>query len=495
MSRVAQIVMQDLISSRDLRGRRRFNAGMQRSWIHLLAWGLLACGLSAQVDRYELGLRLRAFERRFEDVVDKELRAAAYAHLDRAVQAFFRLDTKGVARSVDAADCALAGGDCSNAELHARSLQLSLNSRLVAAGDGRVTATLSVAYPIEDEDFEPSSWSIVLGPPFAIDPVSFVYTELPLDISVPLAGVPEGDHQLRWSIVERDELLLQRVQGLSVATDLVARSQNLMLEAKNAKALEPATIESKTLPALANMVRGMQRRRRAETVLPGVQILEEAESLAAWLRAPAGPQFYDANRVGSFRLRVPVGKRTIAVRVSVPAIVKKAPLVLALHGAGGSENLFFDGYGDGRVVALSAERGWVIAAPRLTMGNLDCVALSDALAERFPIDKERVMMVGHSMGAMQAVSNAVRMPHRYRAVAALGGGGRVRPSATLKSLPFFVGVGTEDFARGSAGALNKSLLRAGVTSTLREYLAVEHLAIVQLALPDVFRFFDESLAQ
>jgi hypothetical protein len=54
---------------------------------------------------------------------------------------------------------------------------------------------------------------------------------------------------------------------------------------------------------------------------------------------------------------------------------------------------------------------------------------------------------------MQAVANAVRTPERFRAVAALGGGGRVRANAALKSLPFFVGVGSQDFALSGAKAL------------------------------------------
>ena len=42
-----------------------------------------------------------------------------------------------------------------------------------------------------------------------------------------------------------------------------------------------------------------------------------------------------------------------------------------------------------------------------------------------------------------------------------------------------------------ARALKRSLERADVRSVeLKEYPGVEHLTIVQLALPDVFAFFD-----
>ena len=472
----------------------RFRSGW-KLWTFLVAACFATGCLAAQVQRYELGLRLRAFERRLDSVTDKARRVAAFAALDRAVQAFFRLDTKAVAKAIDAADCALSGRDWSVAEQYAHSLQWQLDARLVAVGQPAVVGKLSLAYRIDDEDFEPAGWSLVVRMPGVEKPAVIALEELPQTVSIPLAAVPLGDHMLKWSLKNGEQVLLERAQALSVVADLSDRMASLVEAQKLAKAREHASIESKTLPALVRMLQGMQRRRAAETILPGAEILAEAEALAAWLSGPVNGAFYGGHRPGSFRLRIPVGQRTSSVRLFVPEVADKAPLVLALHGAGGSENLFFDGYGDGRVVALGAERKWLVVAPRLTMGSLDCAALVDALASRFPIDTKRVLMVGHSMGAMQAIANAGRSPERYQAVAALGGGGRVRRSEALKKLRFFVGVGTKDFARGSASGLHRSLEAAGAASTFREYPEVEHLAIVQLALADVFRFFDQALAR
>lgn len=452
-------------------------------------------GLSAQVSRYELGLRLRQFERHLAEVVEAPLRIAAFQELDRAVQAFFGLDTKSVAKAIAAADCALSGGKWSVAQQYANSLQWTLDARLLASGDDELEGKLSIAYAMDDEGDQPLDLSIVIESPWAASPSVIPLGELPQEIILPLAGAPAGDHFLKWSIVRGDQPLIVREQALSIADDLEKRLLRIDEAVDLHRRAEPATIESKTLTALSKMLKGMQRRRPAETVLPGVAILAEAEALSAWLAKPSAQPFYGAHRPGSFRLRVPVGKQTIAVRLLVPELTAAAPLVLALHGAGGSENLFFDGYGDGRVVALGADRGWMVVAPRLTFGSLDCAGLVDALAKRFPVDRERVLMVGHSMGAMQAVANAVRTPERYRGVAALGGGGRVAPSEALKALPFFVGVGTKDFARSGANALHRALDRADADSTLREFEGVEHLAIVQVALAEVFRFFDGVLAR
>ena len=155
--------------------------------------------------------------------------------------------------------------------------------------------------------------------------------------------------------------------------------------------------------------------------------------------------------------------------------------------------MFFETYGHGRIVDLCRQRGWMLVAPRSGgFGGTPVAEVVDSLAKVYPIDPKRVFLVGHSMGAAGAVGAAQVDPSRYAAVAALGGGGSVRKVAGIASVPFFVGVGTEDFAlRGSRG-LVASLKRAGVAAVeAREYPAVEHLAIVQVALDDVFRFFDQ----
>ena len=146
-------------------------------------------------------------------------------------------------------------------------------------------------------------------------------------------------------------------------------------------------------------------------------------------------------------------------------------VVVALHGAGGSENLFFDGYGDGLCVELAKRRGWFVVAPRNGMGFVDCGALVDALAARYAIDREQVFLVGHSMGAMQAMSNASRAPGRYSAVAPIAGGGRVNASPALAKVPFFVSAGARDFGKAGAKRLHEALEAAGEGNVIGEFLS------------------------
>ena len=60
---------------------------------------------------------------------------------------------------------------------------------------------------------------------------------------------------------------------------------------------------------------------------------------------------------------------------------------------------------------------------------------------------------------------------------------------------FFVGVGDKDFALGGARTLHAALEKAGVKEVrFKKYENVEHLAVVQMALPELFAFFDKALA-
>ncbi|MGE3175445.1 MAG: hypothetical protein AB7O97_22665 [Planctomycetota bacterium] len=465
----------------------------------LLALAALAAPARAQLDRHELGLRLCAFERELDATADPERRDRALQELARAVRAFFGLAPAAVAVAIDDATWALRGVAPSPEQRWAAALQLRLARRLVARGSGTVVVHVGDAFlaprvpgpPRQRPDGATLEVTVGDGPVQA-----FALDELPCTLALALQGVPAGDLPLRWRVRSGDTTWIERQQGVSVAEDLAARLDRIDEPPPHAL---PA-LEAATLPHLARLVRGMTRPRAGETVLPGARLLAEAEALR---QLPEGGAWYGPTRPGDFWLRVPLGPgpdaEVATVRLVVPAGLRAdrpVPLVLALHGAGGSENLFCDGYGDGAIVARCAERGWILCAPRSSgFGGVDAAALAAALAKRFPVDLERTVLVGHSMGAMQATGRAVAAPRRFAAVAALGGGGAVRAAAGLTELPFLVATGGRDFARDGALALAEALRALGTPVEVWDEPAVEHLSVVQLALPTVFAFFDRVLAR
>lgn len=100
----------------------------------------------------------------------------------------------------------------------------------------------------------------------------------------------------------------------------------------------------------------------------------------------------------------------LPTREVVPTGDGPFPLVIAFHGAGGDENMFSDGYGDGTLRKLAEERRFVLVCPPtipFTASPNLLGRLIDEIAAGVPIDRSRVFVLGHSMGAIAASRLAV----------------------------------------------------------------------------------------
>jgi predicted esterase len=100
------------------------------------------------------------------------------------------------------------------------------------------------------------------------------------------------------------------------------------------------------------------------------------------------------------------------------------PLIVALHGAGGDERMFFTAYGAGQLRAIADRMGAVVVTPNTMQLGLRAERfpeLLDAVAERTAVDRSRVYVVGHSMGAGVTARLASLHPTRIRAVACIAG--------------------------------------------------------------------------
>lgn len=458
----------------------------------LLLLATFSAPLRAQPDRLELGLRLRDYERHLAATSSDVVRRASYPAMEAAVRSFFGLDLRGAAKSIDLADRALLAEPASPEQRFARSLQISLAARLVDSRSATVELRVESTFPAETELPQGMKLKVLSGlgrvPALDCD-----LARLPQSFLLPVAETSVGDLPVTWWIEREGCKLHERRQQLSIVAALTPRLETL--ERATESLDEHSDLESATLIGLTRTLQGMTRRRAEETLLPGCRLLAEAEALATALAE--GRSHYGPASSGQHWLRVPLAKSVVAARLQAPSVPvgERRPLVVALHGAGGSENLFFDGYGDGLAARLAAERGWFLVAPRSgLLGHNDLPALVDALAARWPIDRDRVLLVGHSMGAAEAISATARSPGRFRAVAAIAGGGDPGRHKGNELPPFQVVTGSRDFLRDQALALHRRLLESGARSDLKDYADVEHLTVVQIALPGVFGFFERAIA-
>lgn len=453
--------------------------------------GIFTASTTAQSERYELGRRLRAVEFAWDAQRDPVARRRAVPALNQAVRAFFAANAANVGRSLDEVRFQLQSSlSRSSAERWAASLRLAIDCRLIDSAKPKLRFTVEPFYVAETK--APSDvllYMHLVGTDYRL---SLPLNLLPLREDWQLSGIKEGDYQLRCELLQGERILAHVDQQVSVADQLAQRLKNLRA-AMTTAAKKPATTEAETLRSLTGLLDTLDDRETLETDYPAARLLREAESLAKAVKL--GQPFYGAKRSGEHWLTLATKDGNASVRLLVPeaaAAGKPLPLVIALHGAGGSENLFFDGYAHGAIVENCRQRGWLLVAPRMSpFGGESIAAVLDELSRMLPVDPNRVFLVGHSLGAAQAVSAAQRNPQRFAAVAALGGGGVVKQTQG-PGPEYFIGVGAQDFALKGARSLRDNLSKVkGIALQYREYPDVEHMIIVQVALPDVFALFDQ----
>jgi len=435
---------------------------------------LLAAVLPQADPRHELGWRMQAFERAWSAEASRERRAEVIAHWERATQGFFAGRHGEAGRALDEGRRRILREEPSWSD----ALALVPEVRLLEVGQSTLALELSAFYPVElPESFElrlaSSDWRTTVA-------------ALPWSGEVPLPGGAEGPLVLAFELHAAGApdalraVSLARVERLEERVDALADG----LEAEGSG---PALLRA-TVRGLHARLEELAWGAEGETFVDGAQLLASAEEIVAHGRLPAALE----------QLWLPLGGQDLALRARIPSVAagRRVPLVLALHGAGGSENLFFEGYGNGAIVDLASERGWALVAPRLAFdAPPDLAALVTGLAHELPIDPERVVLVGHSMGAMLASSalNAQRSAFRGAALVA-GAGGGPRPPEAWRDFPLFLATAERDFARGGVERLRDTLVASGATRlTFRLYPASEHLTVVGEALPDVLAFFDEVL--
>lgn len=485
-------------------------------------------------DRYQLGRRLERFERAWQQA-SGELRAKCTPSMEQAVQSFFSLQLSRAGKSLDEAWLQVTGVQSAEQAQRLQNIRwkLDVDGTLLDLNDPILRCRAGVFY---DQQLDANKTSLVLKVwPWNDSPAKVMLSDsgqAPLmsktlevvpeeTFEVDFRGLPAGDYVLTahglgsdpgkfdWicpsvSLVDRPQ---ERLAKMEAWADSNRKDSSTASGADTSNPPAGQTAKS-TARFLAREIARGRKGTAFEIDLPWNKLINDFEQItepsAPGERANGSFELW-MRRAGWKWMQLSRGRSTQVVRIEVPAYEvpandkkdsdKKLPVLIALHGAGGSENMFFQTYGAGRLVELGRDRQWIVVSPRQTMTGLglDAQQIVEALSEYLPVDPERVMLVGHSMGAAQAMTQVSEHPESIRMVAALGGGGGVRDTEALRKVPFYVAAGDRDFGKKGAKSLGKQLQRIGCQVEYREYPDVEHMVIVQAALDDVFAFFDQRL--
>src|SRR5262249_60222909 len=164
------------------------------------------------------------------------------------------------------------------------------------------------------------------------------------------------------------------------------------------------------------------------------------------------------------------GKNTLPYRLYVPTTytgAKASPLIVALHGLGGTEDAFFDNYdrtlpplaeSHGYIVAgvlgyrVDGSYGWGLGPPPADpntrraqdFSEQEVMAVLQRVRQDYKIDDNRIYLLGHSMGAIGAWKITAKYPDIWAAVAPFAGSGSPATIERFKQIPQFVVHGDND---------------------------------------------------
>lgn len=170
------------------------------------------------------------------------------------------------------------------------------------------------------------------------------------------------------------------------------------------------------------------RERSAEFLADPVTLAAAVTAEVAALERGKNP--YAGRRGDTWRVLLGDGGAPVPMRVVVPPSSGRRPMgvLVALHGAGGDENMFVDAYGAGVTPRLAAEANLILVSPATTLFSRSPATLDSLLAvlgREHRVDPARVYLMGHSMGAGAAAKLAGERPAVVTAAACLAGGAPV----------------------------------------------------------------------
>jgi predicted esterase len=175
-----------------------------------------------------------------------------------------------------------------------------------------------------------------------------------------------------------------------------------------------------------------------------------------------------------------------------------APLLIALHGSGGDESDFFDGY-DSLLKPEAQRLGFLVVCPKGREPNSGYRGAAeqdvfDVLAEvrrDYLVDARRIYLMGHSMGAFAAWRLAADRPELFAALGAISGGGTPGGASKTRNIPQYVAHGALDqvVPVARSRAMVEALKEAGAKVTYVELPGVGHYDAVASQLRPMLDFF------
>jgi poly(3-hydroxybutyrate) depolymerase len=343
------------------------------------------------------------------------------------------------------------------------------------------------------------------------DSVSRDLRESPLALVIDLSGLPDGRYQLVVDTLDDTRTLSQTIQAFEIRQGLDAVVDRL----EKAAASAPEALRASILFPVDRM-RTVNR-----GVLPLTSFNPSADFAAAEAVATAAAAGLDPFVTAKGQVRrhylLESANEIMPYRVYVPTTYVRGtphPVVVALHGLGGTEAQMFDSYG-GELAKVAEQHGVIVASPlgyrsdgwygwqgsinrndpealrSVQRSEEDVLQVLKQVQQHYTLDKSRVYLMGHSMGAIGTWHLGPKYPEVWAALGPVAGIGDPTALEQMRNLPQFVVHGDADptVAVTFSRAMVARMRALGMNHTYIEVPGGNHTNIVAPNLAAMFEFF------
>jgi len=346
----------------------------------------------------------------------------------------------------------------------------------------------------------------------AFDGVNRDLRESPFVMDFDLRDVPDGRYVVTVDVMDSARVIgttslpIVLRKGIDDAVDRLEREAGRAPQELRAEIFFP-------VDRLRNVNRGRLELRTLDIDKDFVA----AEAVLAALKSGKHPF---AGRTGDMErhYRLDAANEIMPYRLYVPSSYtakQGAPLIIALHGLGATEDSFFDSYGR-KLPELAEQHGYIMAAPlgyrvdggygwgvgappsdamtrrSQELSELDVMETLAQVRKHYHVDESRIYLMGHSLGAIGTWKIAARYPDIWAALGLFSGQGTPGTIERMKRIPQFVVHGDADptvNVRGSRLMVD-AMKALGMDVRYIEVPGGHHTNVVEPNFAEMMTFFD-----
>lgn len=334
--------------------------------------------------------------------------------------------------------------------------------------------------------------------------VSRDLSESPFLMELDLSGVADGNYQIQVEVLDGDRSLGSAALRIVTQKGMDAALTRLETGAGQI----PETLRADVLYPL-DYVRNVNRGRIDRGPFDLAKELANAEQVLAAARTGKDPF---AGRTGDFKRHylLQAAGEIMPYRLYVPAkynSTRAYPLVVALHGLGGTEDsMFGPNY---RVIEQAAQREYIVVAPmgyrvdggygsaitggrRGELSAQDVMEVVERVRRQYKVDDNRIYLMGHSMGGFGTWALGAKYPTLWAVLAPISGAGNPATVEKMRDIPEIVVHGDADNVVPVAGsrAMVAEMKKLGVEVKYIEVPGGDHINVAGPNVPAIFDFFD-----